>query len=374
MFFFSLNVAITGYVNSTLMKTAGLSDNFISALYVGSALITLSILPLIPRITNKIGNTRFVILLLTTSLLSILGILFIKQNIILGISFIFFLIINFLVIFEMDVFLEHFSDTKHTGRIRGIFFTIINLTWALSPLLAGILIEHLNISWVYIIGSISVVLSGVVIFTKLRSTKFKKKILHSTKASLTRMLKNKNLRNIFLLSSMLHFFYSFSAIYLPLYLFSTIGFTWVQIGALILIGNIPFLLLGYPIGYLSDIWGEKQLLITGIIISILGTLGFILTKEPQFFAWAILFFVSRIGISTLETTSESYTFKNIEHDDTETLSIQRDATPFGYIIAPVMGYVIQIFTDSYIPIFIGVIIVMLLSFYPAIKLKNNHVN
>lgn len=371
MFFFSLNVAITGYINSNFLETLGWSNSIIGSTYSISSLLTLVLLPFVPRITNKIGNVRMMLGLLSLSALSILGIILGGNPVLQLISFTLFLFINFLVIFEMDVFLDHFSDDSKTGQIRGLFFTLINLTWAVSPLIAGFIIGAQSMLTVYAVGITSVLASLLIVLLFLRKTIFEKRPIHNMKQSYFAAWQNSDLRNIFSLSTMLHIGYVVSMIYLPLYLYTTIGFSWIEIGLLILIANIPFLVLGYPIGYLADTYlGEQELLITGLIIAALGTIGFSLITAPHFIAWAIVFLISRIGMSMIETTTESFLFKNIEHDDTETLSIQRNAIPVGYLVGPLIGFMVSLFTESYEPIFIILAGLFICAIYPASQLND----
>ena len=52
-----------------------------------------------------------------------------------------YFILGDLARYAMDVYLEHITDNKGTGTTRGIFLTLINLTWLSSPLLAAYLIS-----------------------------------------------------------------------------------------------------------------------------------------------------------------------------------------------------------------------------------------
>lgn len=372
MFFFSLNVAITGYINSSVMESLGWSNSIIGFIYIASSILALVLLPRITKLTKRIGNRKSMLLFLSGSIVSLLLISFGNQALIQLLSFLFFLVLNFLVIFEMDVFVEHFSTKESTGRIRGIFFTIINLTWALAPLMAGSILEkysHENI--VYILAIVCVVVSFTIFSLHFKKETFKKNDNHSLSEMYKKLILNKDLKNAFFVSTMMHLVYASSMIYIPLHLHLVIGMDWIQIGLLILISNIPYLLLGFPIGYIADnVVGEKKLIITGLIISALGTLGFAFIRYPDFFAWALVFFVSRIGLSIIETSSESYIFKKIEHDDTEMLSMERNAIPLGYLIAPLIGFIISLFTDRYEVIFIIIAILLLMTIYPSLKLKD----
>lgn len=372
MFFFSVNVAVTGYINSSFLESLGWSNTIISLVYTTSSIIALISLPKIQQFTLFFGNKRFIKILLLSSLLSLCGIAFINQIYIQLFSFLIFLILNFLIIFDIDIFIEHFSRKKDTGKIRGTFFTIINFAWAISPLLAGALIDtYNNTDIIYIVAIACVSISFIIFKNNFKNLEFKKKKPHGFLSMLNKLLINNDLRNVFPISAMLHFVYASSLIYIPLHLHSVIGLSWIEIGSLLLISNIPYLILGYPIGYIADKYiGEKEMMIGGLIIASIGLIGFSTLKYPVFIAWAIIFFISRVGLSLIETTTESYIFKKIKHNDIEMLSIERNAIPIGYLLAPFVGFCVSLFTDSYIPIFVITGILLLVHIYPATKIND----
>lgn len=376
MFLFSFNIAITGYINSSFIEAQGWSNSIIAGVYVISSAIALLILPRITQITQKISNRDLMLFFLSLSLISIAGIAFIHVKYLQLFAFLIYLVLNFLILFEIDVYVEHFSKKNIMGRIRGVFYTIINFTWGLSPLIAGVLIDSYGDEIIIYTIAIIFILSALIVFaTAFRKDIIEKKKLHPTDHGYSLFTKNKDLKNIFTVSTVLHIIYSSSMIYIPLHLHLVIGIDWVQIGWLILIANIPFLILGYAVGFLSDGYiPEKILIAVGLIITAMGTFGFAFIYGDNFWAWAIVLFVSRIGITIIETSSESYLFKKIKHNDAKTLSLMRSAVPLGYIIAPFIGFVISLFTNNYIGVFIVTAILLLITIYPTITLNNisNH--
>lgn len=372
MFFFSLNVAITGYVNSSFIESLGWSNTVMSSIYILSSIIALIILPKTESMIKSIGNKKFILTLLIGSALSLLGIITIKQTSIQLISFLLFLVLNFLIIFNIDILIEYFSQKKDIGKIRGSFFTIVNITWAIAPLVAGMVLDAYGQNTIiYFIAIVCVLISFFILRISPIAIKPKIKKNNSLRGMYTNLIKNNDLKNVFPISMMLHFIYAISLIYIPLHLHLVIGLSWIEIGSLIFISNIPFLVLGYPIGYIADNYiGEKEIMISGLIISALSMIGFIFINNDNFIAWVIIFLVSRVGLSLIETTTESYIFKKIKHNDIEMLSIERTAIPLGYILAPFIGFCVSLLTNSYIPIFIITGLLLSLSIYPALKLKD----
>lgn len=372
IFLFSFNVAITGYINSSFIESQGWSNSIIAGVYIMSSIITLFILPRITRITQKINNRKVMLFFLSLSMASIFTIAFINIRYLQIFGLLLYLILNFLIFFEMDVFVEQFSKKNTTGRIRGIFYTIISFTWAISPLIAGAIITKYGSELIiYMIAMLCVGMTLAIFAKSFKKEVFKKNKIHLLTKTYYKLIQNTDLKNIFFISTVLHTIYASSMIYIPLHLHLIIGISWINIGWLILIANIPYLLFGYLVGFLSDNYiPEKILIITGLIIAAVGTLGFGVIHGSNFWAWSIIFFISRLGLTIIETSSESYLFKKIRHNDTETLSIERSAVPLGFIIAPFIGFLISLLTDNYVGVFIISSLLLLATIYPTVKLHN----
>ena len=169
MFFFSLHIALTSYINSTFMESMGWTHATIDIIYILSSLGTLGAYLIIPYLMRIFGTRNVTLGLLITLAVTVIGILFIPSVLIKIILFIFLLIVNFLIIYEMDVFLGHFSNIENTGKIRGLFFMIINSTWALSPFIAGQIIENFGIRSVYVLAIAMVIVTTLIFATNFRT-------------------------------------------------------------------------------------------------------------------------------------------------------------------------------------------------------------
>lgn len=371
MFFFSLHAALTSYINSTFMESMGWSMSIIDAIYTFSSVATLGAYILVPMGMRKFGNRNVMLVLLLVLALCLIGVVTISSPLIKILLFTLFLTLNFLVIYEIDVFLEHFSSFQNTGKIRGLFFMIINLAWAVSPFIAGQIIERMGISSVYIIAVVMVLITTTIFLTNFRSITFIQKPKRSVFEVIKTVRGKRDLRSIFSLSLMLHFFYAVAVIYMPLYLYDVIGFSWGEIGLLLLLANVPFLILGFPVGKLADEYiGEKEMMMGSLVVASIGTFGFVFMESHSFASWAAVLIVSRIGISVLETTTESYFFKKVDRDDSEVMSIQRNAIPLAYLLAPLSAFTIGLITHDYRVLFALVAVLLLFALYPASLLRD----
>ena len=61
--------------------------------------------------------------------------------------------------------------------------------------------------------------------------------------------------------------------------------------------------------------------------------------------WMVAMFITRVGASFVEVTSESYFFKHAQGEDTDKMSLFRMARPISSIVVPLLGAVALSFTD-----------------------------
>jgi len=145
-------------------------------------------------------------------------------------------------------------------------------------------------------------------------------------------------RDIFHISSaqfFLRFYFSWMVVYMPIFLNQVIGFSWVEIGVILFMMIIPYILIEYPAGIIADKYlGEKELLILGYIITGCSTIAIFFLDSKSLFVWGALLFVTRIGCAFIESMTESYFFKQIGGDDTSILSIFRMLRPLAYTVGP----------------------------------------
>ena len=147
------------------------------------------------------------------------------------------------------------------------------------------------------------------------------------------------------------------------------GFNWQQLGLMISIALLPFVLLEIPIGKIADKrLGEKELLITGYIVVALGLFAMSITTSTNFLIWTLILLVSRIGASFMEITTESYFFKHINPSNQNLIGTYRTTGPLGFIIGPIIGSFLLIFLDyRYIFAVLGVIMLLSIKFALSIK-------
>ena len=136
---------------------------------------------------------------------------------------------------------------------------------------------------------------------------------------------------------------------------------------------VPFVILGLPIGTLIDKYhtNKRTLLYIGFIIIISSTFTISLLVTNSLIIWAIILFITRVGASIIETTSETYFFTHIKEEDAYLLGTFRDMNPVAYIIAPLIATFVFIFLP-FEYLFIVLSLILTIGLYIIPRLKHNH--
>lgn len=365
--FFAFQTAITAYVNSTAMEKY-LRGGDVGAIYSISALVTILGLYLLPHVLKKYGNFKTSLTLITASLVSLVAIATIHTEGVL-LFFISYLVTNTLMLYCLDIFIEHYSATSSTGRTRGTYLTITNIAWVCAPLLAGILASK-NIYSVYILSALSVIPLLILIIAKFSHFKDSPYTHISFRKTLSRLLHTKDLRNIFFSNFLLHFFYSWMVVFSPLYLHEVLGVSWSHIGIMFTIMLLPFALFEYPLGKIADKKiGEKEILVLGFLIISISLAFFAFNPGTSLVLLTLILFLTRTGASMVEIMSETYFFKKIDRADSELISIFRYTSPLAYLIGPLLATIIlQMF--SYQILFATLSVIVLLGTYFSHEIKD----
>jgi MFS family permease len=341
-FFLALQFAVTTYINSTYIANF-VGENRVGLVYALASVLAVFGLLVVPKWTARIGNFRIASIVLYAMLISLAGLFFIK-NAGLGLFFIMaYLFTNILIVFSRDIFIEKYSRHETTGKTRGIFLTAVNLGFVLAPAAAGFLAER-SLENVYLLAGLLLIPVIFIIrpFKKFHDPEYEPPSLQMV---WKKFREDRNIFKIYIINFVLQFFYVWMVIFMPIYLNRHIGFEWSQIGLIFTIMLLPFVLLQYPLGRLADKIGEKKILSIGIAIGGVATLAVPFIKTPDFFLWAGILFLTRVGAAIIEAMTEIYFFKKVNGRDSEVISFYRNTYPVANIVAPVLASGILLFTS-----------------------------
>lgn len=322
-----------------------------------------------PVIVRSIGNLKFV----TFSLVASSGLLYLISavaDIKVVPLFILYFSLNSIVLYGLDLFLEHYSKESETGNIRGLYLTLGNIGWVVAPIISGVLGTKFGFSIIYLVAAFSVVITLCIVFFSQKG--FVDKAYPQTHFidGMKALLKNKDLRKITFLNFILQFFFVIMVIYSPVYLTSIIGFSWKTLGVILSIMLLPFVIFPFPSGYIADKFlGEKELMFGALIVMGLATIYFTRLGNSNFLVYALVLFMTRMGASIFETMCDSTFFKRVTDADSAIISTYRNMMPMAYVVGPLIGAAIFSLT-SYTTLFTLLGIVMLLSSLYVLRIKD----
>ncbi|KKR78935.1 MAG: hypothetical protein UU24_C0021G0004 [Candidatus Nomurabacteria bacterium GW2011_GWA2_40_9] len=368
-FLFSIPIALTSYINSSFLKDF-ITEYYIGILYVVASLITILGMLEMPKMLTHIGNRKTTLIFSIVCFLSLLLLAFGSKSFIVVPGFILFFITSNLLIATLDIFIEDFSKNSSTGKLRGIYLTIINLAWVIAQSISGSILTKSSYSGLYLFSALFMLLVSIIFVMKLHNfidPKYTKIPVIKTVKS---FIKNRNISKIYILNFILKFFFVWMIIYTPIYLHEYLGFGWEKIGLIFTFMLLPFVILTYPLGKLSDKIGEKKMLLFGFGIASFFTLLIPFIKVPNFWIWAGILFATRVGAATIEIMSESYFFKSVDKEDANIISFFRNTAPLSFIIAPLLATLIFLLTKNFSYIFFILGAILLCGLFVTLQLRD----
>lgn len=370
-FLFAFHTALPTYINSSFLNTF-MTEKLVGNIYILASFFAIICFLIMPFILKRLGNYRTALFLVIFELITLLGLFFLTSAVWLVILFTLNLIVIPLIYFSTDIFLEGYSSNQATGRIRGIYLTAVNLAWAISPLVSGLILVNGNYAQIYLASFIFLVPVLLILIIKLHCFKDSKYEATPVWQTIKVIWSNINLRNIFFVNWLLFFFYSWMTIYMPLYLYKNMNFSWTQVGVIFSIMLLPFVLFQFVLGRLADKkWGEKEMLSLGFIIIAFSTGLISFITSHQIIWWALVLFITRIGASTIEIMCDTYFFKKVDSLDANIISFFRMSNPLAYIFGPFLAVIMLNFFSfeiQYLFLFLGLI--MLFGLWFSLSLKD----
>jgi MFS family permease len=341
MLILSLHWSVVTYINSTFLEQF-IGTSAVGTLYtIGSAFTIVAFLA-ISRVLDELGNYQLTIGLAIAEILVLVGMAVSGDMRLVIPLFVVHHAIVPLLLFNLDVFMEGMigHSERHTGGKRGLLLTVMSIAGALAPLLAGFLVGDATPRFflAYIVSALFMLPFIWIIIKNLK--RFKDPVYKRIDilSSLHYFWKRSALRYVFCAHFLLQLFFSWMVIYTPLYLSKVIGFGWSEIGFIIFFALLAYVILEYPIGEIADRYlGEKEMMATGFLIIAISTVWLAFISTAALVPWMVTMFLSRVGASLVETTSESYFFKHTEGSDANIIGFFRITRPLAYMVGALIG-------------------------------------
>ena len=366
--FVSLHFGALLYITSAFLAEF-FSPLGVSVLFVLGALGNIVFFFLAPQLLRKVGKKLLLVFFLSASALSSLGMAFSHTRVEAASYFLIYGSVFFLVYYCLDLFLEELSSDRRTGEIRGFYASLFNAGIMGGPLFSTFLSAEDSLEMVYVIGALLLVIPLIFSIFIIKSHKSSRHGNVPLFLPFRAWWKQRDIRAVTLAKLSLEIFFSFMVVYTPIYLHDILAFGWAELGVIFTVMLIPFVILEWPIGELSDrLWGEKEIMSIGFFIIGLAVLvmPFI---DKSFWGWMFILFFSRVGASLVEITTDIYFFKKISANDDELLSIFRLMRPLSMGLAAGAGAIL-LSHFSFVSIFFVTAIVVFIGMREALYLKD----
>lgn len=368
-FLLGFSGALLSYIASSYFQGI-IGDNNVGIFFLSAYSIILVMLLNLHKLVNQFGKVFVYYLIFILRSITLLFLIFLEPSIISAFFFLGYLVLEVLGWVNIDIILESFSVDKMSGRIRGLYLTILNTGFILGPFISTLILNQFNYKGVFVAVFVVHCLVFSLSLLGLRGINHGVKRKEDVLELLKRVWRRKNILRIYYISFILEFFYAIMVIYTPIYLLQ-LGFDWGQIGIAFSIMLIPFVITQYPIGIIADKkTGEKELIILAILIMAFSVLAFYFTASNNIYVWAGILFMTRIGASMIEILRDSYFYKKVDADDVDLIDFFRTSRPVGYMIGTFFASIILIFVSMKF-IFVVLVAVIFSALYPAFKLVDN---
>lgn len=252
----------------------------------------------------------------------------------------------YMLFIGMDLVIESSTATERvTGQTRTAYLTITNLAVLAATLSLSVLVVQDAYGPAFITSVVVLLLFVIHARFFFPAVSY----VSSPEADgsvIARLSTDQSVRNISAAHLVLQTFFSWMAIYIPVLLFMYQGFSWAEIGIILSIAMLPYILFEYPFGYIADRYiGEQELLILGFIIMSASLIAIPFLPQQDFWLWTAVMFIARIGAAMVEAMTEVHFFRRVSHSDTSIITFFRALKPIGSIIGPLIAGVCLIFLD-----------------------------
>lgn len=363
---------ITVYINSSYLNQF-ISEAAVGTIYLTGSAVGLVLFLLISRVLHRVGNFKLTISLLVFDFFAVLAMGFVNTaELIIPLFLIHFVSLP-IIFFNFDVFLESEISNREstTGSKRGLLLTLGSLVAIISTIVMGISIpESGDFTPVYILSALSVIPVIILMWINLKDFTDPPYQDLDILAAMRSFWERKNIRLVFLATFFLQLFFTFTVIYYPIYLTRDIGLSWEDFGIMMAIAVLAYLIFEYPIGIIADKYiGEKEMMATGFMMIALTVASTSFITSSSLVLWSTLMFVTRIGASLVETTTESYFFKKTRSSDAQIISFFRASRPLAYIVTALFGSLLLIFIPFNL-LFITAALAMIPGMFFALNLED----
>jgi MFS family permease len=379
-FFNALHYAVIIYYGSTFLSKF-LGTEKVWLVYSFGAVFTLIFHSFLNRFLNKININSLVP---RVTLFAILNLLLLFtwqiftftpyiQNILIILNFAIYIAFAQTLFLLVSIMLEDLSKDEETGALRGALISITSTGYLLAPFLSKIILQNGGNDKNLFLFSAFLCSLNFFIF-KYFIKPLPKIEIHEQgnfKSDLKRAWKNKDIRNILILQTIIEMFYAGFVIYMPIKLNLLSISTTTYLGIILPIALTPFLFIPSWLGHLEDKMRDEKFILTlsfSLLTFVLA--AFSIVNSISVVIWGIVIFFSRIAASAIETSTASYLFKKISVKNTAIITLYNSTQPIAYFISPILFGIVYYATENIDLIFITLCIITFIAINISFKLSD----
>jgi MFS family permease len=258
-------------------------------------------------------------------------------------------------------------DEQYTGRIRGVYLSVVNAGFVIGPFAAGYIISYATLSSLYLATALVTIMFLLVAIAATKTFKDPRYPKHNMRELVEELRTSPEIRKTLWINLILRTLYGATLTYFGIYVIMYGNISETLLGVMAGISIMPFVLLQYPLGVAADKMGERDLLATGFAISLFGIL--LIPIVPLTILWLTLALaLVHTGAAFVELLVESHFFKQVQGKNSALISTFRLIIPLSYITGPLLG-TIAISLASIEMVFVGIGILLLIGVPLSLSLR-----
>lgn len=338
---YAFHYGIPMYAASTFLSKI-FGAPFLGVIYMIAGFLTLAVSIHIAQYLKHFHTYSFTMGIVISQIIITLALGLTNNAFLLGLFFVMHFILASLIFTCLNVFLENFSNNGETGEVRGVFFTLFNLGFLVSPFISGAILAKSGFTSLFIVSSFLLIPFVFFLHHYFKKIKDHNFISVNLFQAFKKAWKNKDTRGALLAVILLECFFAMLVIYLPLRIISLGIPLTTYLTAVLPIALIPLVIMPYELGIIADTkLGEKELMILGLLI--LATSAFTISAitSSNILVWILILILSRIGAALVETMSYTYYFKKISAKDVDLTSLFSNMRNFSITITSFFGIIIS---------------------------------
>lgn len=364
---------VVAYINSSFLEQFIKAES-VGVIYMISSALTVLIFLIISRVLHKVGNFKLTLWLLIINGLAVFTLAYAETLRVAVPLMALHLIMVPLIVFNLDVFMEEHigNDEGLTGTRRGLLLALMSAIGAMSPFISSELVAiGGDFSYAYLASAFTLI--PIIVILLIYFKDFQDPLYTDLKPleAMRGFWRKPDTRAVFIVHFVLQIFFMTMVVFTPLYLIKEVGLTWAEFGIIMLFGQAAYVIFEYPIGIAADRYiGEKEMMALGLMIMAVSTAWISFVNTPDVLLWIMIMFITRIGASFVEVTTEVHFFKNAKSSDAQIISFFRVTRPLAYLV----GAIISSIALLYLPfnlLFVVIALLMIPAMFVTLDIKDS---